>query len=67
MQFSYWSVKGGEQQAGMGAPAGLRNEAQRGFVYCEDLPAITFTFFYNFIMCGQLSSLLFVLSMSKAT
>ena len=31
MQLSYWSVKGGEQQAGMGAPAGLRNEAQPGF------------------------------------
>ena len=31
MQLSYWSLKGGEQQAGMGAPAGLRNEAQRVF------------------------------------
>ena len=66
MQFSYWSVKGGEQQAGMGAPAGLRNEAQPGLFYCEDLPAITFTFFYNCTMSHQ-SSLLFVLSMSKAT
>ena len=50
MQLSYWSVKGGEQQAGMGAPAGLRNEAQSGFFYCEDLPAITFTFLYNCTM-----------------
>ena len=32
MQLSYWSLKGGEQQAGMGAPAGLRNEAQRFFL-----------------------------------